>query len=336
MHYRTRLTFRSAMATLLCTLFAAAVITVAPGCTNDESGTVRVVATTGMIGDTIREVAGEAVDVHVLMGPGVDPHLYRPTRRDMRAMLDADAVFANGHDLEGRMGQTFRDVREAGKPVVFVAEELDEDALLRPAEFEGAFDPHVWMDPGRWQDVTTIIADALADLDPASASAYETNASAYVEQLDDLDAYAREAFETIPENRRVLVTAHDAFHYLADAYGVDVLGIQGISTDSEAGLRRIEQLVDRLVDDDIPVVFAETSVADKHVRSLIDGARARDHDVRIGGTLFSDAMGSAGTYEGTYIGMIDHNVTTIVRGLGGQAPARGMNGQLEEPDGDDT
>jgi manganese/zinc/iron transport system substrate-binding protein len=184
------------------------------------------------------------------------------------------------------------------------------------------------MDVQGWIQAVAVVAEALSEFDPAHAAFYKTNAEAYTARLTDLDAYAKRVLASIPENQRVMITAHDAFNYLGRAYDLEVVGIQGISTESEAGLKDINRIVGLLVDRKVPAVFVETSVSDKNVKALIEGAGARGHTVKIGGTLFSDAMGKAGTYEGTYIGMIDHNVTTITRALGGEAPAGGMLGKL--------
>jgi len=190
------------------------------------------------------------------------------------------------------------------------------------------YDPHVWMDVRGWIQATKVVEKALAEFDPKNAAYYQKNAQTFIAELEKLDAYAKEVISSIPVTQRWLVTAHDAFNYMGRAYGLEVRGIQGLSTESEAGVRDIEILVDFLVKNKIPAVFVETSVSDKNVRALIEGAKARGHTLVIGGELFSDAMGAPGTYEGTYIGMIDHNATTIARALGGQAPAKGMNGQL--------
>lgn len=288
------------------------------------------VVTTGMVGDIVHNIAGDRAKVHALMGAGVDPHLYRPTRDDVTALLNADIVFYNGLNLEGKMGDTFVKVARSGKPVFAVTELLSEGFLLSPPEFQGHDDPHVWMDPNGWMKAAEVVVAKLCEFDPDGAAGYKANGEKYLADLNRLDAYARERLATIPKDRRVLVTAHDAFNYFARAYGVEVMGIQGISTDSEAGLQRIESLVGTLVSRKLPAVFIETSVSDKNIRALAEGAKARGHDVRIGGELFSDAMGAAGTYEGTYLGMIDHNVTIIVRALGGEAPPRGMDGNLKE------
>ena len=184
------------------------------------------------------------------------------------------------------------------------------------------------MDVKGWMRAVEVVAEGLAEFDPANAPTYRENASAYRARLEALDAYATEVISSIPESQRVLVTAHDAFNYLGRSYGIEVRGIQGISTESEAGVRDVEDLVRFLVQREIPAVFVETSVSDKNVRAIVEGARNQGHEVVIGGTLYSDAMGPGGTYEGTYIGMIDHNVTTIARALGGEAPEKGLNGRL--------
>ena len=199
---------------------------------------------------------------------------------------------------------------------------------LSPGEFQGHPDPHLWMDVALWSLVTEAARDALIAFDPPGAETYAANAAAYLAELAALDRFAKRTLGTVPPSVRVLVTAHDAFNYFGRAYGFEVIGIQGISTESEAGLRRIEELVDLLVDRQVAAVFVETSVSDRNVRALIAGAAARGHRMTIGGALYSDAMGAPGTYEGTYVGMIDHNVSTIAAALGGNVPAGGMAGRL--------
>ena len=281
----------------------------------------KIVCTVGMITDVVRNVAGDYAEVEGLIGEGVDPHLYKPTRSDVVKLSGADLVFYNGLLLEGKMTDVLVRVASTGKPVKAVTEAILEatDYLMEKDDGSEHTDPHVWMDVSGWSKAVPVIAQTLAAYDSANAETYHANAKAYAAKLEALDAYAKKAMATIPENQRVLVTAHDAFNYLGRAYGVEVRGIQGISTESEAGVRDLEDLVDFIVNKEIPAVFVETSVADKNVRALVEGAKARKHAVIIGGELFSDAMGQAGTYEGTYIGMIDHNVTTITNALGGHA-----------------
>ena len=290
---------------------------------------LEVVATTGMIADAAREIGGEAVSVKGLMGPGVDPHSYRQTRSDIVALAQADLVLSHGLYLEAQM-EEFLHRLSRRQSVVAVAEVLPRERLLGHTDYENKFDPHVWMAPSLWADVVVAIRDALTEARPDQAERFGERTDAYLAEIERLNAYAEEATASVPADSRVLLTAHDAFAYFGRAFDFEVIGIQGISTESEAGLRRIRDLVDLLVERDIGAVFVESSVPERNVRALVEGAGARDHQVRVAGTLYSDAMGSVGTYEGTYIGMIDHNVTTIVRALGGEAPEGGMQGRLGE------
>nr|WP_242648590.1 zinc ABC transporter substrate-binding protein [Cognatishimia maritima] len=286
-----------------------------------------VVATTGMIADAVRQVGGDLVDVRGLMGPGVDPHAYRQTRTDIVAMTRADLVLWHGLYLEAQMEDFFHDL-EGKRRVIAVAEGLPKEVLKGHDDYADKFDPHVWMDPELWAQVVTEVRDTLIETRPEDAAIFEANAAAHLEEISRLSEYAQTAMVTVPEEARVLLTAHDAFGYFGTAYGFEVLGIQGISTQSEAGLNRISELVDMLVERKVAAVFVESSVSDRSIRALIEGAAAKGHDVKIGGELFSDAMGIEGTYEGTYVGMIDHNITTIASALGGNVPTRGMQDKL--------
>lgn len=292
-----------------------------------QEAPLKVVATTGMIADTVRTIGGDQVDVQALMGPGVDPHGYRQTRSDILAMARADIVLWHGLYLEAQMEAFFADLSRKNT-VIAVAEDLPSELLLHHDDYADKPDPHVWMDPVLWQRVSDRIVDALSTARPQGAGAFAANGEAFNRDLQSLAAYSTDTLKTVPETQRVLVTAHDAFNYFGAAQGFEVLGIQGISTDSEAGLSRISSLVDTLVERNIGAVFVESSVSDRNMRALIEGAQARGHKVTIGGQLYSDAMGPEGSYEGTYLGMIDHNVTTIANALGGTAPARGMSGKL--------
>ncbi len=291
----------------------------------------KIVTTAGMVTDIVQIVAGERATVDGLMGEGVDPHLFKPTRGDVKRLLDADVIIYAGLNLEGRMSDTFIKVAQQGKPVYAVTRGVDESFLLAPPEFKGHWDPHLWMDVSAWSAATQSVAEALGEFDPANAAYYKQNADAYCEKLKRLDAYAKRVIASIPEQQRVLVTAHDAFGYFSCAYGISVEAVQGITTDSEAGLADINKLVQYVVDRKIPAIFIESSVSPKNIEAVIEAVRDKGHEVKVGGELFSDAMGKPRTYEGTYIGMIDHNVTTIARALGGQAPPRGLNGQLAPP-----
>ena len=295
-----------------------------PDARSDTDGSAepyKIVCTVGMITDIVVNLVGDYAEVEGIIGEGIDPHLYKPTRGDVIKLSQADVVFYNGLLLEGKMTDILVGIASKGKLVKAVTEAIlvETDYLLEKDDGSAYTDPHVWMDVSGWLRAIPVVAETLAVYDPENAEAYHSKAAFYAEQLEALDAYAKEAMSTIPESQRVLVTAHDAFQYLGRAYGIEVRGIQGISTESEAGVRDLEDLVDFIVKRQIPAVFVESSVADKNVRALVEGARARGHAVIIGGSLFSDAMGQAGTYEGTYIGMIDRNVTTITNALGGHA-----------------
>lgn len=288
---------------------------------------LKVVATTGMIADAARQVGGDAVEVKALMGPGVDPHAYRQTRTDILAMTRADLVLWHGLYLEAQMEEFFHELARK-RAVVAVAEGLPKDILRGHDDYEDKFDPHVWMTPELWKLMVVEVQEALTDARPEAAEKFAANAKAHLAELDRLIAYGNEVLSQVPESNRALVSAHDAFGYFGRDYGFDVLGIQGISTQSEAGLNRISTLVDLLVERGITAVFVESSVSDRSIRALIEGAAAQGHEVSIGGELFSDAMGAEGTYEGTYVGMLDHNMTTIAGALGADVPTRGMDGKL--------
>ncbi|MEM8958598.1 MAG: zinc ABC transporter substrate-binding protein [Pseudomonadota bacterium] len=286
-----------------------------------------VVATTGMIGDAARQIGGELVEVRALMGPGVDPHAYRQTRSDIVAMGQADVVLWHGLYLEAQMEDFLRDLEQDGN-VTAVAEGVPRNLLIGHDDYDGKYDPHVWMNPNLWSRVVLNVRDALIDADPENEAVFRANADAHLEELRELANYTTEVLSSVPPESRVLLSAHDAFNYFGSAYGFEVMGIQGISTESEAGLQRISELVDMLVERDIGAVFVESSVSDRNIRALIEGAAAAGHEVSIGGELFSDAMGPEGTYEGTYLGMIDHNATVIAGALGGDVPDQGMQGLL--------
>ena len=307
------------------TVCAACVLAGPPAARADAP--LAVVATTGMIADAAREVGGQHVSVRALMGPGVDPHAYRQTRTDIAATVNADLVLWHGLYLEAQMEEFLIELGESGN-VVAVAESLPRNLLIGHDDYHDKHDPHVWMNPNLWARVVVTIRDALIDARPKDEAAFRANAEAHLAEIDALANYTTNVLSSVPAESRVLVTAHDAFNYFGSAYGFEVVGIQGISTESEAGLRRVAELVDLLVARDVRAVFVETSVSDRNIRALIEGAAAEGHEVVIGGELFSDAMGEPGTYEGTYIGMIDHNATVIASALGGEAPERGMQGRL--------
>jgi manganese/zinc/iron transport system substrate-binding protein len=290
------------------------------GCEQASGGDVssrklRVTTTVGMIGDTVRNVGGERVEVAALMGPGVDPHLYKASEGDISRLQGADVIFYNGLNLEGKMGDLFVKMASTGKPTVAVADGIDKSLLREPPEFQGHYDPHVWFDVSMWAQTIAPVVETLTKLDPKSKELYESNAATYRKQLDDLHRFCQVQLATIPKAQRVLITAHDAFGYFGRAYGVEVVGLQGISTVSEISLKDVQRLVDVISERKIKAVFVESSVPKRSIEAVVQGCQARGHTVKIGGTLFSDAMGAAGTEEGTYPGMVRHNVETVVGAL---------------------
>lgn len=288
----------------------------------------KIVTTCGMVTDIVKQVAGEHAAVAGLMGEGVDPHMYKPTRNDVKQLLEADVAFYSGLMLEGRMADTFAKVQRQGVSAYPVTEGIDEESLREPPEFDGHWDPHVWMDVKLWSECVGHIAKSLAEFDPAHAADYQSAADEYRAELTKVDDYAKTSIATIPDGQRVLITAHDAFGYFATAYGIEVRSVQGLSTESEAAVQDINNLVDFIVERKINAIFVESSVSEKNIEAIIEGAAQQDWAVTIGGTLYSDAMGASDTYPGTYVGMMDHNVTVITRALGGEAPEKGLNGKL--------
>ena len=335
--WRTRSVSRRTLVAASVWCFAVFASIVLPACgersADDAAGggttRLRAVATTGMVADLVREVGGDRVEVETLIDPGIDPHLHKPTRSDLAKILEADLVFANGLLLEGRMVDSLERAAASGRRVHLVASEIL-DRAGPPSDPDLASDPHLWMDPATWSIGIDVVRDALSAADPEHASIFARNADRHREELQALDGYVAEVLASVPPQRRVLVTAHDAFGWFGQRYGFEVLAIQGLSTESEAGVRDIERLVDVLVERGVPAVFIESTVAPRPIEALRAGAAARGHEVAIGAELFSDAMGAGGTYEGTYIGMIDHNATSIAVALGGEAPPRGRLGSLSE------
>ncbi|MDA0589618.1 MAG: zinc ABC transporter substrate-binding protein [Planctomycetota bacterium] len=291
-------------------------------------GGFKIVTTTGMVTDIVAVVAGDRATVTGLVGEGVDPHLFTAGRNDVRRLLEADIVFFSGLLLEGRIAEDLGRVRKKGKPVIEVTTAIEKSYLRTPPEFEGHPDPHVWMDVSAWSKCVSEVARAMAEFDPPNKAEYEKNAADYLAKLTDLDQYIRERVATIPESQRYLITAHDAFGYFAKAYGIKVKAIQGISTESEAGISDITELIDFIVENQVPSIFVESSVSSKNITAVIEGCAAKGFELTIGGELYSDAMGAPGTYEGTYIGMMDHNATTVARSLGGEAPEQGWQKKL--------
>ena len=277
---------------------------------------LRIVATTGMVADMVRQIGGEQVEVEQLMSSGVDPHLYRPNTDDVKAIRAADVVFYNGFKLEGRMGDLLGIKTTGTKKHIALVDAIPRDLALGDPEHETA-DPHVWMDVLLWSSTTHLIERELKDRIPDHAELISQRAIQLRDRLRKLDLLGKKWIETIPQEQRILITSHDAFRYFGRRYGLQVEGIQGVSTSSEAGLRRIKALVDLLVEKKIPAAFVESSVPEKSVRSIIEGAEEKGAKVTIGGELYSDAMGPTGSGADTYEGMMTHNFKTITKALGG-------------------
>jgi manganese/zinc/iron transport system substrate-binding protein len=275
---------------------------------------IRVVATTGMIADAVQHVGGDRVQVAGLMGPGIDPHLYKASEGDVRALDQADVIFYNGLHLEAGMGDVLERMGSLRRTVA-VAESLDQSNLIAPPEFAGVYDPHIWFDVVLWMGVVERIRDALIEIDPGSVELYHQNAEAYLDELAELHAYVITQSERVPAGQRVLITAHDAFNYFGRAYGFEVLGLQGISTASEASTADIQELSNFIAERRIPAVFVESSVPRRTIEAVQAAVRAQGFEVNIGGALYSDAMGDLGTEDGTYVGMVRHNIDTIVSAL---------------------
>jgi manganese/zinc/iron transport system substrate-binding protein len=297
---------------------AIAVLPLLAGCqgSGDADGQQppNVLATTGMVSDLAREISADAAPVEALMASGVDPHLYRARESDVRRLADADLVFMNGLHLEAKMGQVLQKIGRS-RPVVAIAETLPEDRLIVVDEASGAHDPHVWFDVSLWAETIPAVADALAEQMPDEAEGIRERAAALRSRLDELDGWVEEQIASIPEERRVLVTAHDAFGYFGRRYGMEVVGIQGISTAGEAGVQDVERVVELVSERGIPAIFVESSVPKRTVQAVVSGCAARGHEVSVGGELYSDSMGPPGTREGSYEGMVRHNVNTIVEAL---------------------
>jgi manganese/zinc/iron transport system substrate-binding protein len=248
------------------------------------------------------------------MGPGIDPHLYQASQGDIQKLNQADIIFYNGLHLEGKMGEIFEKMSNE-KPTVPVASAIPENKLINDKTNAKIHDPHVWFDISLWIHTVDIVEEELSKLSPENKDEFAENAAAYKKKLQEMDQYAKEQVGTIPEESRVLVTAHDAFTYFGNAYGFEVMGLQGLSTDSEYGLRDVQNLVDVLADRKIKAVFVESSISEKSINAVVEGSKKRGHEVVIGGQLYSDAMGEEGTEEGTYLGMFKHNIDTIVSSL---------------------
>lgn len=276
---------------------------------------IRIVATIGMITDVVANVGGDRVEVTGLMGPGIDPHLYKASEGDVARLQRADIIFFNGLHLEAQLAEVLERMDDARIRTVAVTDPIDRDTLLASPVYQGQYDPHVWFDVSLWMATVGQVRNTLAEADPGSAALYQANAERYLEQMTELHAYVQAQAQRVPADKRVLITAHDAFSYFGRAYGFEVRGLQGISTQAQASAADVQALADFIAERQIPAIFVESSVPQRTIEAVQAAVRDRGYDVQIGGSLFSDAMGSTGTPEGTYLGMVRHNIDTIVNAL---------------------
>lgn len=290
----------------------------ATGGAGSSNGKLQVVTTTGMIADIAKNVGGDHVEVTALMGPGVDPHLYKASEGDVRRLQNANIIFYNGLHLEAQLGEVLEKMNDFGVTTVAVTDTIDRSLLQSPPEFAGNYDPHVWFDVTLWMKAVEQVRDALIEMDPTHRAEYEANAASFLDELADLHQYVLNQAESIPAEKRILITAHDAFNYFGRAYGFEVRGLQGISTEAQAGTADVQALASFIVEKQIPAIFVESSVPQRNIEAVQAAVQAQGFNVQIGGSLFSDAMGSEGTPEGTYIGMVKHNIDTIVAALKGE------------------
>lgn len=278
--------------------------------TTSDNGKLTIVATTTMLADLANEIGGEAVTVTGLMGPGIDPHLYQASAGDVIKLQDADVVLYNGLHLEGKMGDLFSSLGEQGRNMISIEDGFDVNDLLEDSENPGYYDPHVWFDVELWRNAAEHFTSELSTIDSDNTSSYQSNLESYYRELSKLEEYINDRFTEIPENQRILVTAHDAFGYLGKAYGIEVVGLQGISTDAEAGTSDVRLLAQFIEENQIKAIFVESSVPPKNIEALQDAVIARGFEVEIGGQLYSDSLG-----DGNYIDTFRENIDTIVDAL---------------------
>jgi len=288
----------------------------APAVNTDSSkDKLNIVATTTMLADLVSSIGGERVTVNGLMGPGIDPHLYQASAGDVSLMQKADVVVYNGLHLEGKMGEIFENLSNQGSAVICIEKGLDESSLLAWENDSSIHDPHIWFDVSLWKDAAKTVAIGLTDTDPNGKAEYEANLDTYLKELDETDTYIRSRADELAEEQRVLVTAHDAFQYFGKAYGFEVRGLQGISTDAEAGTADVSELANFIVERQIKAIFVESSVPPKTIEALQAAVKAKGFDVSIGGELYSDSLGDAKSGADTYILTVKANIDTIVNAL---------------------
>ena len=289
----------------------------AVSCKQEQASTNRtqVVTTTTMITDLVKNVGGDLIDVNGLMGAGVDPHLYKASAGDVTKLAQADIIFYNGLHLEGKLVEVFEKMGSETTTQVALGEKLDKTGLIASDYFASNYDPHVWFNIQYFKEFTNEVMSTLSRKLPQHSTQFATNGAAYIKKLDALEANIKATIATLPKEKRILVTAHDAFNYFGKSYGFEVVGLQGLSTATEAGVQDVQKLTQFIIDNDVKAIFVESSVPQRTIEALQAAVRAKGHEVAIGGSLYSDALGDAGTVEGTYIGMFEYNVKTIVSAL---------------------
>lgn len=295
-------------------IFIISLLIIACQNTNETNQTPTIVCTTGMIKDMVQQIVDDKVDVIGLMGPGVDPHLYKATSQDIQNLKNAKAIVYNGLHLEGKM-QNVLESMSANHPIHAIGDHIPQNLLIKNSAFAGTHDPHIWFDVHIWMEATKSTIAFLTQTFPEHQAAFQVNGEKYLQELSDLDQWIKDQMNQLPVNQRHLVTAHDAFEYYGKAYQINVRGLQGISTVTEFGIKDVTELVNFLKENEVKSIFIESSISDRSLRKVIEASESVGHQVKIGGELFSDAMGPANTPEGTYIGMVKHNTNTIVKGL---------------------
>ncbi len=282
---------------------------------NEDNGKLNVVTTTSMITDLVKNIGGDVINIQGLMGSGVDPHLYKASEGDVTKLSNADVIFYNGLHLEGKLVEVFEKMGSQNIKTIAVAEILDKSTLIGSDYFQSNYDPHIWFDVDYWKQVTQFVVSKLSEEVPEYKETFEANGNNYIEQLDALKVKLIKTIETLPKEKRILVTAHDAFNYFGKAFGFQVVGLQGLSTATEAGVQDVQKISAFIIENNVKAIFVESSVPKRTIEALEAAVKSKGHDVTIGGTLYSDALGNAGTVEGTYLGMFEYNVNTIVNAL---------------------
>lgn len=287
------------------------------GCKNDTkaNGKLNVVTTTTMITDLVKNIGGDSINVQGLMGSGVDPHLYKASEGDVSKLVNADVIFYNGLHLEGKLVEVFEKMGSKTKTPIALADELDKTTLIGSDYFASNYDPHVWFNIDYFKQFAEKVTQVLSEKNPENADIFQANKTKYLNQLNELQNTIKSVIETLPKEKRILVTAHDAFNYFGKAYDFEVVGLQGLSTATEAGVQDVQKLAAFIIEKQIKAIFVESSVPKRTIEALQAAVKSKGHNVEIGGTLYSDALGNAGTVEGTYIGMFEYNVNTIVNAL---------------------